>query len=152
MTKNDFITNAIVSGEANDLKQAEAMWKAHREEQGIATGSYQESLRERLIEGIMDEDELTEWIKKQVEAGFKADKYKNEFNKLRELANKIHNAENGTGTGAAAEFYARLKDDTMGTELFEEWIADQSPNAQKHKKHYDAIRMMANDIHNSYRG
>ena len=91
MTKNDFITNAIVSGEATDLKQAEQLWKAYR-------------------------------------------------------------AENGTGTGVAAEFYARLKNDTMGTELFEEWIADQSPNAQKHWKHYDAIRMMANDIHNSYRG
>lgn len=92
MTKDQFITNAIVEGKAATLKDAMKLWKAYREENGIS----------------------------------RAD-------------------------SIAARFYAELKEGIMDDESFEEWISEQSDNAQKHKSHYNGIRKLANEIHKMYK-
>jgi|SaaInl7_135m_RNA_FD_contig_31_89563_length_311_multi_1_in_0_out_0_1 hypothetical protein len=90
MTKDTFITNAIINGEAATLKAAQVLWTAYREENGMQSGGYQDGLHELLIEAPMSELELDDWIEVQVELGFKADKYRSVFLKTMNLANAIH--------------------------------------------------------------
>ncbi len=59
-------------------------------------------------------------------------------------------AEHGSkaSVGFAAGFYDDLRSGEMDDETFDALIAEGSNNVQKHKKHFDAIRLLANDIHN----
>lgn len=57
--------------------------------------------------------------------------------------------ENGSkaSTGFAADFYAALKDGPMDDATFDATISAGSANVQKHKSHYNAIRLLTNSIH-----
>lgn len=44
-------------------------------------------------------------------------------------------------------FYDLLRDKPMSDAQFETWVGKQSKNGRKHKSHFDAIRLLANDIH-----
>ena len=88
INKNDFITNEITTNGV-DLKQAEANWKAYREENGTAgsTGVAAEFYAE-LREGVMDDSEFTAWIEAQSN---NVQKHKSHYNQIRQLANDVHN-------------------------------------------------------------
>ena len=45
-----------------------------------------------------------------------------------------------------ADFYALLENGVMDDKAFATWIGAQSDNGQKHKGHFDKIRLMANAI------
>ena len=49
--------------------------------------------------------------------------------------------------GYAAELYDILREGPMDSATFEEWLAGGSDNVRKHRKHYQAIVDLANDIH-----
>lgn len=90
MTKDAYITNAIIDGRATTLKEATGLWAAYREENGATTGGYQDSLHQLLAENVLTESMLDTWISEQVEQGFKADKYRAVFLKTMNLTNSIH--------------------------------------------------------------
>jgi hypothetical protein len=56
---------------------------------------------------------------------------------------------NKSGTradGFAGQFYAMLEQGVMTDEAFNQVIAAGSENVQRHKSHYNGIRLMANKI------
>lgn len=67
-----------------------------------------------------------------------------------EAAWKAYREENGAGNSVANAFYTELKEGVMDDIEFDTWLGAQSNNVQKHKSHYNAIRALANHIHNIY--
>ena len=47
----------------------------------------------------------------------------------------------------ASEFYDLLRAGKMTDIAFKSWISAGSKNVKAHEKHYDGIRILANDIH-----
>ena len=61
MTKNDFITDYIVSGKGG-LKEAETAWKGYREENGGTRDGFNPQLAARLAESPMTEEEYNSFV------------------------------------------------------------------------------------------
>ena len=53
----------------------------------------------------------------------------------------------GRSGNVVKDFYALLETGPMSIEAFEEWIGKGSKNVKAHRGHYNAIRELANSIH-----
>jgi len=62
---------------------------------------------------------------------------------------EVYWKENGSknSVGFAAEFYTLLQKGVMSDEDFDKIITAGSNNVQKHRSHYNAIRVLTNSIH-----
>jgi len=88
MTKNDFIMDLIQNGKVDSLKAAEAEWKKYREANGTAReGGYVADFYATLEMGVMDDHDFAFWIAGQSD---NARKNRGHFDKIRRLANAIH--------------------------------------------------------------